>query len=343
MTKKINVAVVGATGYVGLELVKILSNHANVSIINLCARKNIGKKISFFDKSIKKKLPTITNIDKVNWSKIDLLFLSLPNGEAQKIIVKLYERYNKLKFIDLSADFRLKDQNQYLKWYKKKHKAKQLINKSIYSIPEISRKQINNYRIVSNPGCYPTSVQIPLIPLIKKNFLKNTTLRIDSKSGYSGAGKNFNKKFSHKNLYKSIFTYGLNGHRHYIEIKQELETISKNKIKLTFNPQVIPTFRGILTSIYIESRKNLSSIKIINILKKYYKKMKFVKINKLNQPINSGNVINTNNCEISVCEDKISKKIVIFSVIDNLIKGASGQATQNMNMMFGLSESKGLK
>ena len=122
-----------------------------------------------------------------------------------------------------------------------------------------------------------------------------------------------------------------------------MESISKNKIKLTFNPQVIPTFRGILTSIYIESRKNLSSIKIINILKKYYKKMKFVKINKLNQPINSGNVINTNNCEISVCEDKISKKIVIFSVIDNLIKGASGQATQNMNMMFGLSESKGLK
>ena len=148
---------------------------------------------------------------------------------------------------------------------------------------------------------------------------------------------------SNPDLYKSIFTYGLNGHRHYIEIKQELESISKNKIKLTFNPQVIPTFRGILTSIYIESGKNLSSIKIINTLKKYYKKMKFVKINKLNQPINSGNVINTNNCEISVCEDKISKKIVIFSVIDNLIKGASGQATQNMNMMFGLSESKGLK
>ena len=297
-------------------MVKILSNHANVSIINLCARKNIGKKISFFDKSIKKKLPTITNIDKVNWSKIDLLFLSLPNGEAQKIIVKLYERYNKLKFMNLSADFRLKDQNQYLLLTKNIKAAKKLIKKSIYSIPEISRKQINNYRIVSNLSCYPTSVQIPLIPLIKKNFLKNTTLRIDSKSGYSGAGKNFNKKFRHKNLYKSIFTYGLNGHRHYIEIKQELESISKkNKIKLTFNPQVIPTFRGILTSIYIESGKNLSSIKIINILKNITKKMKFVKINKLNQPINSGNVINTNNCEISVCEDKISKKIVIFSVI----------------------------
>ena len=204
---KINTAVVGATGYTGLDLVLMLSKHPNVKIKYLCATKKLGKNISYFDKRIKKKLPKISSIKKIIWDNLDLVFLSLPNGEEKKIIKKHYFKKKKLKFIDLSADFRIENSLVYKKYYKNSHKAKKLIKKSLYSIPELSKNKINNYRIISNPGCYPTSIQIPLIPLIKKNLIKIDNITIDSKSGYSGAGKNLEKKFKHKNLYTSTFAY----------------------------------------------------------------------------------------------------------------------------------------
>lgn len=200
---KIKVAVVGATGYTGLDLVLILSKHPKVSIKHLCATKNLGKKINSFDKRIKKKLPKITHTSKLIWSDLDVIFLSLPNGEAQKFIKKNFTKNFKLKFIDLSADFRIENTKIYATNYKIKHKAKKLINDSFYSIPELNNTDISKYRIISNPGCYPTSIQLPLIPIIKKDQIEINDITIDSKSGYSGAGKNFEKKFSHKNLYHS--------------------------------------------------------------------------------------------------------------------------------------------
>ena len=188
-----NIAVIGATGYTGLDLVYMLSKHPKIKIVNLCATKKIGKKINLFDKRIKKKLPLITSVSKINWDNIDLAFLSLPNNEAQKIIKKNFNKNKNIKFIDLSADFRITDPKVYEKNYKTKHKAKKFIRHSLYSIPEFNRKIIKKYRIISNPGCYPTSIQIPLIPLIKKNLIKTNDITIDSKSGYSGAGKNFKK------------------------------------------------------------------------------------------------------------------------------------------------------
>jgi N-acetyl-gamma-glutamyl-phosphate reductase len=184
---KINVAVIGATGYTGLDLVFMLTKHPKVKIRYLCATKNLGKKINFFDKRIKKSLPKISSVKKINWKELDLIFLSLPNGEAQKLIEQKYKKYNHLKFIDLSADFRISNSKIYEKNYNLKHKAKKLIKKSLYSIPELNASEINNYRIISNPGCYPTSIQIPLIPLIKKKLIKIKEITIDSKSGYSGA------------------------------------------------------------------------------------------------------------------------------------------------------------
>ncbi|MDC0525333.1 N-acetyl-gamma-glutamyl-phosphate reductase, partial [Pelagibacteraceae bacterium] len=205
LLKKINVTVIGATGFTGLDLILMLSNHPKIKIINLCATKNIGKKISFFDKRIKKKLPKISSVSKINWKKLDLVFLSLPNGEAQKLIKKTFNKYKKLKYIDLSADFRIKNHKIYSKNYNIKHRAQDLIKYSIYSISEFCKKDINKYRIISNPGCYPTSIQLPLIPLIKKNLIKLKDITIDSKSGFSGAGKNLDKKFTHRNLYTSTF------------------------------------------------------------------------------------------------------------------------------------------
>jgi N-acetyl-gamma-glutamyl-phosphate reductase len=341
--KKINVAVIGATGYTGLDLILLLSKHPKVKIINLCATKNLGKNISFFDKRIKKKLPRLSSVPEIVWGKIDLVFLSLPNGEAQKIINKIYYKHRHIKFIDLSADFRINNLNEYKANYKIKHKATNLIKHSIYSISEFVKKNISNYRIIANPGCYPTSIQIPLMPLIKKKLIDTNNIIIDSKSGYSGAGKNFEKKFKHKNLYESTYAYGTKEHRHVVEISQELNKNSKNKIDFTFNPYLLPVFRGILTAIHVDIKKNISLSKIRNELLNFYKNKKFIKILKLNSEIGSGNVLNTNNCEISICQTRIKNKIIIFSAIDNLVKGASGQAIQNMNLIYKFSETLGLR
>jgi len=229
MKKKLNIAVIGATGYTGLDLVLYLSKHPKVKILNLCATKNLGKKISYFDKRIKKKLPKISSIKRIKWSELDLVFLSLPNGEAQKIIKKNYFKNINLKFIDLSADFRITNPKLYEKVYNLKHKAKKLLKYSLYSIPEFNKSEISKYRIISNPGCYPTSIQIPLIPLIKKKLIKLDNITIDSKSGYSGAGKNLKKKFNHKNLYSSTFAYSTKNHRHIYEIEQQFFKYSKKK------------------------------------------------------------------------------------------------------------------
>tara|TARA_A100001011_G_C14310897_1_gene845545 strand:- start:3252 stop:4286 length:1035 start_codon:yes stop_codon:yes gene_type:complete len=340
---KLNIVIIGATGYTGLDLIYYLSKHPKANILSLCATKNLGKKINLFDKRIKKRLPKISSVNKINWENVDLAFLSLPNGEAQKIIKKIYNKYEKVKFIDLSADFRIKNIKKYELNYNSKHKAKELIKDSIYSISEFVKKDINKFRIVANPGCYPTSVQIPLIPLIKKKLIKLNNVIIDSKSGFSGAGKNLKDKFPHKNLFSSIYAYGIQNHRHIIEIEQELKKCTNKKIKFSFNPYLLPTFRGILTSIYIDLKKSSSPKKLRDTLTKFYKNDKFIKILKLNSKIGSGNVLNTNNCEISVCDTKIGKKVVIFSAIDNLVKGASGQAIQNMNLIYKFPERMGLK
>ena len=305
MNDKLKIAIIGATGYTGLDLVYILSRHPKVEIAYLCATKNLGKKINYFDKRIKKLFPKITSIKNINFEKLDLVFLSLPNGEAQKIINILYKNYKKLKFIDLSADFRIKDNKIFKKNYKINHRARNLIKDSIYSISEFNKKTISNYRIVANPGCYSTSVLLPLIPLIKKNYINKNNITIDAKSGFSGAGKNLKKKFNHKNIFSSTFAYSIKNHRHICEIDQEIYDKTKKKINYTFNPHLLPTFRGILSSIYLKTNSGISPKKIRNELIRYYKDSYFVKILKLNTPLGSGNILNTNFCEISICETRI--------------------------------------
>ena len=341
MKDSLNVVIAGATGYIGLELIKILSKHPKIKILYLCAVKSIGKSIYFFDKRINKKnLPKISKIEKVDWKNIDVLFTALPNGEAQKII-EVIPKHTKL--IDLSADFRLDDAKLYKEWYGIEHKCKKLINKSIYAITEFSRHNLRKYNIISCPGCYPTSVQIPLIPLIKSKLIKTKNIIIDSKSGYSGAGKKIKQKFKYKNLFNSVSAYGVGFHRHMIEIDQELSKIANSRIKVSFTPHLIPMFRGILSTIYLETSGKNDALKIHKFLKKYHKNNFFVKVAKFNTPIGTGDVINTNYCKISVCKNREKNKVIIISAIDNLIKGGSGQAVQNMNVAFKINETLGLK
>ena len=339
--KKINTVVAGATGYVGLDLIKFLSKHPRVKIKYLCAQKKVGKKIQFFDNRIRKKLPRISNLKSVNWKEIDILFTALPNGESQLLAKALKNK--KVKIIDLSADFRLSNKYLYKKFYKKEHKAADLIKKSIYSVSEFARKDIKKYKIIACPGCYPTSIQLPLLPLIQKNLVKKKNITIDSKSGYSGAGKNLKKRFNHKNIYSSIHAYGIFKHRHTSEIDQELKKISRSKVNYVFVPHLIPTFRGMLSSIYLELSKGISVNKVFKELKKYHRKNFFVRILPLNKDLGTENVLNTNFCEISVCTLKEKRKILILSAIDNLVKGAAGQAVQNMNILYGFKENLGFK
>ena len=341
-SKKINIVVAGATGYVGLDLIKILSSHPKANIMHLCAQKNIGKKIQFFNKNIKKKLPKISNLNNVNWNNVDILFTSLPTGKSQILVKKLF-KYKKLKIIDLSADFRLSNKKEFKEFYKVKHKASNFLRHSIYSISEFVRKEIKNYRIIACPGCYPTSILLPLIPLLKKNLINKNDIIIDSKSGYSGAGKNLKKKFNHKNIYESIHAYGIYRHRHTSEIDQEFSKISKSKVKYIFTPHLIPTFRGMLSSIYVESKKKVTLKKIHKELKQYYNKKYFVKVLPINKNLGTENVLNTNYCQIAICKVKNKNRVLILSAIDNLIKGAAGQAIQNMNLISGLQENLGLK
>ena len=210
--RKLNALIAGSTGYIGVQLIKLLIKHQNVNIKYLCGNTSVGKKISSYDSTIKsKKLPKIVKYNKKYLDNIDIIFTALPNGEAQDISNDLLE---KNVLIDLAADFRLTNSLEYLKWYKQKHKAIKNIKKSIYALPEITKKKVKEFSIISCPGCYPTSILLPLIPLIKKKSIETSNIIIDSKSGYSGAGRGIHKRYKKKNLYESLSASGVGFDRH---------------------------------------------------------------------------------------------------------------------------------
>ena len=370
---KLNALVAGSTGYIGVQLIKILVKHKYINIKYLCGNSSVGKNISSYEKSLSgKKLPKIIKFNKKLLKDVDVVFTALPNGEAQDISKHL-TKSNTL--IDLAADFRLEKGSEYLKWYKQKHRAVNQIKKSIYCLPEINGKDIGKYQIVSCPGCYPTSILLPLIPLFKKNLVKvkniiidsksgnlkvsNISVRllsyfsivainssfkknlvkvkniiIDSKSGYSGAGRGVHKKYKDKNLYESLSAYGVGFHRHNSEIDQMLKKFTKKELSFNFTPHLTPMFRGILSTIYVDLENGVTQSKAIKTLKSFYKKSDFVKILRKDSLISTNDVINSNNCFISICKSKYKDKIIILSAIDNLIKGGAGQAVQNLNMKF---------
>ena len=329
---KLNALVAGSTGYIGIQLIKLLVKHKYINIKYLCGNSSVGKNVSNYDKSLSnKKLPKIIKFNKKLLKDVDVIFTALPNGEAQDISRYLTKN---ITLIDLAADFRLEKGLNYLKWYKQKHRATNLIKRSLYTLPEINGKDLKKYQIISCPGCYPTSILLPLIPLFKNKLVKVKNIIMDSKSGYSGAGRGVHKKYKDKNLYESLSAYGVGFHRHNSEIDQMLKKFTQKEISFNFTPHLTPMFRGILSTIYIDLENNVSQSKVIKVLKDFYKKEDFVKILKADRLIGTNDVINSNNCFISVCKSKYKNKIIILSAIDNLIKGGAGQAVQNLNIKF---------
>jgi len=337
---KINVLVAGSTGYIGVQLIKLLVKHSDIKIKYLCGKSSVGKTISSYEGYLKsKKLPKIVKYNKSFLKNIDLVFTALPNGEAQDISNDLLKN-NVL--IDLAGDFRLNKASDYLKWYKQKHRSIKNIKKSIYSLPEINGNKVKKFNIIGCPGCYPTSILLPLIPLVKKNLIKTENVIIDSKSGYSGAGRGVHNKYKNKNLYESLSAYGVGLHKHNSEIQQEIDKYTKKKFSFTFTPHLTPMFRGILSTIYVNLNNDINIKKLENTLKAEYSKSKFVKILKTNSLLSTNDVINTNNCAIVICKTKYKNRVIILSAIDNLIKGGAGQAIQNMNLRFNFPINRGL-
>ena len=340
MKNILSAAVIGCTGYTGLELIKILYKHPRVKINFLGSRSSEGKKIENFEPKFKKfSLPKINKIKNLDYSLFDIVFLALPSSLSQNIIKK---NFGKCNFIDLSADFRFKNPKKYQKNYKIKHWCPELLNNFVYGLAEINKKNILKADNISVPGCYPTSILLPLYPLIRNKFISTKNIIIDSKSGYSGAGKKFNLKKLIKGNNKNFYNYNTNKHRHIDEIYQQFENITNSKINFSFNPHILPVFRGMMSTIYCDLEKNIKKNDIYTFLKRNYKNNKFIKILDSSEEANFFNVNYTNNCLIKLYNHSETNKIIIVSLIDNLIKGASGQAVQCMNLMFGFNEDTAL-
>lgn len=337
---KIKVAILGASGYTGGELLRLLLNHPNVEIKYLTAARHSGKHIT-------EVLPVFTNLidltlqplEPKNIPKnIDFVFTALPHGTSATIVEYLYN--NGIKVVDLGADFRLSHKN-YKQWYGK-HPCPGLLSKAVYGLPELNRNAIKKTNIVANPGCYPESSILALAPLLANNIIKSSSIIIDSKSGVSGAGRTADLEYNFCEVNEGIKAYKISEHRHMPEIREVLSTYSKKRVNLQFTPHLIPMDRGILSTIYVELKKSLTTNELLKEYQKFYKKEKFIRVMPENVYPSTHQVRGSNFCDIGAKAIPEQKKAVIISVLDNLVKGASGQAIQNMNIMMGFNEDTGL-
>jgi N-acetyl-gamma-glutamyl-phosphate reductase len=336
----VNTAVVGALGYAGKQLIDILLKHPQVKITALADKMNgTDKNISDVFDDLKGKIDLDCkdiNIDEVS-KTAEIIFLALPHRISQDFVAQFYKKGNKI--IDLSADFRLQDIKVYQHWYQTEHLEATLVKKAVYGLPELYKAQIKKAKIVANPGCYPTSIILGSAPLLADKTVEPKLIIADSKSGYSGAGRQFIMNEETKVNFKA---YAVGTHRHTPEIEQELSKLAGKKITVSFTPHLIPVERGIISTIYMPLKKDISAEDILAKYKKFYKGQPFVRLLPLGQLPETKNVIFTNYCDIGVVVDNRTGQIIIVSSIDNLIKGAAGQAIQNMNLMCGFEETTGL-
>ena len=331
------IAIVGATGFTGIELVKLLENHPKINQIDLFSFSNAGKKIKDFSNDIETE-DILKDFATIKYNDYSLVFFACPNGT----VMNAYSDFknSETKVIDLAADYRLDNEEVWEKYYGLKHKSPEILSEIVYGLTELNRNKIKDAKIVANPGCYPTAAIISLFPLLKEKLINENSIIIDAKSGYSGAGRNKIEAGLDKKINNNFIPYNFYKHRHKPEISQELNKASGNDVKITFSPHILPIYRGILETIYVDLNDDMLHVEIINLYNEFYKTDSFVKVSE-SEFSEIKNVINTNNVNLSfhVGQDK---KLTIVAVIDNLIKGAAGQAVQNMNVMMGFEETTSL-
>lgn len=335
---KIKAGIIGATGYVGVELLRLLINHDKVEVTAIGSNSYVGKDIVDIYPSIGYKNSMICIENEKVIDMCDVVFTALPHGVSEKLAIKAIE--SKKKVIDLGADFRIKDEETYNKWYGVSFIDEILHKKAVYGLSEIYKDDIKDADIIANPGCYPTSISLPLIPLLSSKLIKNNII-IDSKSGLTGAGRELSISSHFTEVNENITAYKIGKHRHTPEIEQNLSEGYKEKVKVVFTPNLIPVNRGILSTIYCMKEDNISIDCIHKKLTDYYENKEFIEVLPLDKVASLKNVKFSNKCVISLHENEDT--LIICSAIDNMIKGAAGQAIQNMNIMFGIDETTGLK
>ncbi|MGB9698711.1 MAG: N-acetyl-gamma-glutamyl-phosphate reductase [Thermodesulfobacteriota bacterium] len=339
---KKRIGVVGATGYTGLELIRLLLRHPNVQLTALTAERYVGQPIWKVFPSLLKEIDLICQpLDLEPLAKsCDFIFTALPHKAAMEVIPGFLQRG--IKVVDLSADFRLSDPQVYEEWYEK-HTAPEFLKYAVYGLPELHREEIKKTSLVANPGCYPTSIILALAPALRHELVDPHSIIADSKSGVSGAGRSAVLSSLFAEVSENFKAYKVTEHRHTPEIEQELTSLAGKKISLTFTPHLVPMKRGILSTIYATPARPISEKEIYGVYEQFYRNEKFVRLRPGDLLPSTADVCGSNYCDIGIKVDQRNNRLIIISAIDNLVKGASGQAVQNMNLMLGWEESLGLE
>jgi N-acetyl-gamma-glutamyl-phosphate reductase len=346
MATKAKIGVLGASGYTGSELVRMLLRHPRSEIVLLTAERSAGKVMrDVFPQFSPFDLPKLVAIDGLDWAglALDVAFCALPHATTQKVIKELLARAPATKVVDLSADFRLHDTAAYAKWYGHEHHAPDLQKEAIYGLTEIHRREIRHARLVANPGCYTSCAQLPLIPLIKAKAIELDEIVVDAKSGMTGAGRAAKEAMLFSEVSEGFHAYGVGQHRHMAELDQEFSLAAGREVIVSFTPHLVPMNRGILSTIYVRGRRGRTPEELHALLLKFYAKEPFVHVLAFGETPQTRHVRGSNMTFIGVAKDRIPGRAIVISALDNLVKGASGQAIQNMNLVLGYPEAMGLE
>lgn len=336
----IQAGIVGGTGYTGVELLRILAGHPQVAVSVVTSRADAGLRVDALYPSLRGHIDAVFSAPELETlAECDVVFFATPNGTAMLMAEQLLARG--VKVIDLSADFRLQNVQEWEQWYGMTHACPDLIGEAVYGLPEVNREAIKNARLLACPGCYPTAVQLGFLPLIENGLADIQHLIADVKSGVSGAGRKAELATLMSETGESFKAYAVSGHRHLPEIAQGLSLVAGKQVGLTFVPHLTPMIRGIHATLYARSDVTLSDLQVL--YEQRYQDEVFVDVLPQSSHPDTRNVRGSNNCQISLHQPQGGKTIVVLSVIDNLVKGAAGQAVQNMNLMFGLQEDLSLR
>jgi N-acetyl-gamma-glutamyl-phosphate reductase len=345
MATKAKIGILGASGYTGSELVRLLLRHPQVDIALLTADRRAGQEMrDVFPQFAPFPLPTLVAIDSVDWlgANLDLIFCALPHGTTQKVIKNLMGQVPSTKIIDLSADFRLSDLTAYAKWYGHEHQAPELQGQAVYGLTEIYRRDIARAHLVANPGCYTSCAELPVLPLLKANAIEPDQIVIDAKSGMTGAGRAAKEEMLFSEVAEGFHAYGVGHHRHMGELDQEFSKAAGREVVVSFTPHLVPMNRGILSTIYVRGRSGKTPEDLHAILSEAYAKEPFIHVLPLGKTPQTRHVRGSNMTFIGVAKDRIPGRAIVIAALDNLVKGASGQAVQNMNLMLGFPETLGI-
>ena len=343
---KAKIGVLGASGYTGAELVRLLLRHPGVEIALLTADRRAGQEMrEVFPQFAPFGLPKLRSIEGLDWARaqLDLVFCALPHGTTQQVIRDLLAKAPALKVVDLSADFRLADIAAYARWYGHAHQASELQREAVYGLVEVYRERIKAARLVANPGCYTTCAQLALIPLLKAKAIDPEAIVIDAKSGTTGAGRAAKEEQLFAEVSEGIHAYGVGHHRHMAELDQEFSLAAGREVVASFTPHLVPMSRGILSTIYVRARAGGGAEDLHAILSKCYANEPFVHVLPPGIMPQTRHVRGSNMTFIGVAKDRVAGHAIIGAALDNLVKGASGQAVQNMNLMLGFPEAMGLE